>query len=156
MKKPNSNLRRGSGLVVIIILVCVIGGIYWWLWNTKKQSDHDARVFGREIINRLTVQHDLSFFRNNLSPQARLDMPPSVQQGMIEKLTSMGVPAQPIKIEENITFESTFFSPRGIFTADLNYPEGPAQLQLAVSHPVGKWQVDNLTLIWSKPPTNKP
>src|SRR4051812_4679365 len=102
MKKPNLNLQSGSELVVVIVIVAIIGGIYWWLWSTKTQSDHEARAFGREMINRLTVKHDLNYFSSNLSPQARLDMPPSVQKGMMEKLTSMGAPAQPIKIDENI------------------------------------------------------
>jgi hypothetical protein len=65
----------------------------------------------------------------------------------------MGTPAQPIKIDENVTFESQFFSPRGFFVAHLNYPGQPSTMELAISHPVGKWQVDNLTITWKAAPT---
>jgi hypothetical protein len=153
MKRLKNNWRlneAGSGLVIVIVLVAVVGGIAWWLFNTKKESDRGARAFGREMIERLAVKHDQAFFGNNLGPQARMEFPPSTQKYMIDKLTEMGVPAQPIKIEENVTFESKFFSPRGYFTAHLNYPGQGATMELAVSHPVSKWQIDNLTLTWDK------
>ncbi len=150
MKNPNRSnwQRRGEGLVVVIILVAIVGGIAWWLFSTKKQSDREARAFGRDMIERLAVKHDVAFFASNLGPQAKLDYPPSTQQMVQQKLTGMGTPAQPIKIDENITFESQFFSPRGFFTAHLNYPGQPVMMELAISHPVGKWQVDNLTITW--------
>jgi hypothetical protein len=143
--------EAGSGLVILIVLLAVVGGIIWWLFSTKEASDRDARAFGRKMIQSLAVQHDKDFFANNLGPQARMEFPPSNQQYMIGKLTEMGAPTQPIKIEENITFESKFFSPRGFFTAHLNYPGQGATMELAISHPVSKWQVDNLTLTWDRP-----
>lgn len=154
MKQPSKNDwtgRRGEGLVVIIVLLAIIGAGAWWLFSTKKESEKDARAFGRQMIERLTVQHDQAFFANNLGPQARAEYPPSQQQYMVSKLAELGVPAQPIKIDENITFESQFFAPRGYFTAHLNYPSQPATMELAISHPVGKWQIDNLTVTWAKP-----
>lgn len=154
MKQPSNNdrsSRRGEGLVVIIILVAIISTGAWWLFSTKKQSEKEARAFGREMIERMTIQHDQSFFANSLGPQTRMDYPPSQQQYVIAKLTELGVPAQPIKIDENITFESQFFAPKGYFTAHLNYASQPATMELAISHPVGKWQIDNLTITWAKP-----
>ena len=140
--------RRGEGLVIVIILVVILGAGAWWLFSTKNRSDKEARAFGRQMIENLAVKHDLAFFSNNLGPQAKLDYPPSMQQMVIQKLTEMGTPVQPIKIDESVTFESQFFSPRGVFTAHLNYPSGPSLMQLAISHPVGKWQVDDLTITW--------
>jgi hypothetical protein len=148
MKKLNSSNRTsagGEGLVVVIILLAIVGAGVWWLFNTKQTSDREARTFGREMIQRLTVQHDRAFFAD-LGPQAKMEYPQTEQLRIIAKLTELGVPAQPIKIDENVTFESKFFSPRGFFTAHLNYPAQPYTLELAVSHPVGKWQIDNLTL----------
>src|SRR6476646_7587734 len=115
MKKPNQLNwhRRGEGLVIIIIIVAIVGGIYWWLWSTKKQSQREASAFGRQVIEELALKHNVSFMASNLSPQGKLDYPPSTQQMVQQKLTDMGAPAQPIKIDENITFESQFFSPRG-------------------------------------------
>jgi hypothetical protein len=148
-KQSTSNLnRRGEGLVIVIILVVILGAGAWWLFSTKNQSDKEARAFGRQMIENLAVKHDLAFFSNNLGPQAKLDYPPSMQQMVVQKLTEMGTPVQPIKIDESVTFESQFFSPRGVFTAHLNYPSGPSLMQLAISHPVGKWQVDDLTITW--------
>ena len=75
----------------------------------------------------------------------RLDYPPSQQQYVMSQFQQLGVPQQPIKIDETVTFESHFFSPRGHFTAHLFYPTQAATLEIDVSHPVGKWQLDNMT-----------
>ena len=148
----NSELDRrsntsGQGLVILIILLAIIAGGAWWLFNNKQTMDREARAFGREMIQRLTVNHDAAFFANHLSPQAKVDNPPSKQQYIISKLQELGVPAQPIQIDENITWESYFFEPRGYFTAHLNYPAQGATLQLATSHPVSRWQLDNITFV---------
>lgn len=137
--------KSGEGLVVIIIVLALIGAGVWWLFNTKKTAEQGARAFGREAVEKLTVAHDLNFLSSNLGPQAKLMLPPSQQQLMISKFTDMGVPQQPIKIEENVTFESHFFTPRGYFTAHLFYPAQAGTLQIAISHPVGKWQLDDIT-----------
>lgn len=141
---------RGEGLVIVIILLAVIGGGVWWLFSTKAQSDKEARLFGRAMIDSLAVKHDQAFFANNLGPEAKADWPRSAQDNLFAKLRELGTPAQPMKIDEMVTFESQFFAPRGIFTAHLNYPGQPVTLELAVSHPVAKWQVDNLTMTWPR------
>jgi hypothetical protein len=154
MKTPRNNYRtetRGEGLVVVIILVAIIAAGMWWLFSIKKQSDKDARAFGRELIEKLAVNHDQAFFADHLGPQAKMDYPPSQQQYLMNKLKELGTPAQPIAIDEKVTFESHFFAPRGYFTGHLNYPGQPATMEVAVSHPVGKWQIDNLTMTWSQP-----
>jgi hypothetical protein len=147
----NSKLKNdryktsGEGLVVVIILLVLIGGGVWWLFAHKKAMDKEARAFGHEMIQRMTVQHDLAFFTDHLSPQAKLDYPPSDQQLLMSQLTQLGVPAQPIKIEESVTWESHFFEPSAFFTAHLNYPAGPGELQIAINHTVSKWQLLNVT-----------
>jgi hypothetical protein len=154
MKKMNKKTRRniaGQGLVVVIIFLALVGGGAWWLYSHKQAMDKEGRAFGRETIQRLTVNHDLSFFTNNLGPQARLDYPPSQQQYILSKFNELGVPQQPIKIEESMTWESHFFEPKGYFTAHLNYPAQAATLQIAISHPVSKWQIDNLTMAAEQP-----
>jgi hypothetical protein len=154
MKQLNQRYRStvaGQGLVVVIILLALIGGGYWWLNSHKQAMDREGRAFGKEMIQRLAVQHDVNFFASNLGPQAKLDYPPSQQQYILSKFTELGVPAQPIKIEENMTWESHFFEPKGYFTAHLNYPGQGATAQIAISHPVSKWQLDNLTLSWEPP-----
>ena len=142
--RPNSS---GQGLVIIFILLGVIGIGLWYLYSNKATTDREARAFARETVKRLTVDHDLKYFADHLGPQAKLDNPPSQQQYMMQRLQQFGVPAQPIQIDENVTWESYFFEPRGYFTAHLNYPGQGATLQLATSHPVSRWQIDNVTFV---------
>ena len=154
MKNPKTNSRfneSGQGFVILIILLVLIGGGLWYLYSHKQKVDKEARAFGREMIQRLVVNHDFQFFTDHLSPQARLDMPPSQQQFLIQQMTEAGVPAEPIKIDENIMWQSHFFEPQGFFTADLNYPAGQGKIELAIDHPVSRWQVVNVT--YSKPRT---
>jgi hypothetical protein len=141
----------GQGLVVVIVLLAIIAGGAWWLFNNKQTMDREARAFGREMIQRLTVNHDAAFFANHLSPQAKVDNPRSKQEYIMSKLQELGAAAQPIQIDESITWESHFFEPRGFFTAHLIYPAQTATLQIAVSHPVSKWQVDDITMTWNQP-----
>ena len=146
MKNSNSQSREsGQGLVILIIILLIIGGGFWYLFSNKKTMDREARAFGREMIEALTVKHDVNFFVNHLSPQMKLDYPPTQQQFVISQFQQLGLPQQPIKIDETITFESQFFSPRGHFTGHLFYPTQAATLDIDVSHPVGKWQLDNMT-----------
>jgi hypothetical protein len=151
MKLSDRSKTAGQGVVLLIILLAVIGGGLWWLYSHKNAMDAEGRAFGREVIDRIAVKHDPVFFANNLSPQARLDNPPSKQQAYMAKFVEMGVPAQPIKIDENMQWESQFFAPKGFFTAHLNYPSQGATMQIAIDHPVGKWQVNDITLTWDRP-----
>jgi hypothetical protein len=136
----------GEGLVIIIIIVALIGLGAWWLFSTKNTAEKEARVFGNEAIQRLAVQHDLAFLGSRLGPNAKLDLSPQLQRNLIETLTQLGVPAQPIQIDGTVTFESHFFEPKGFFTAHLNYPARPGTLDIAISHPVGRWQFDSVKL----------
>jgi hypothetical protein len=144
MKK--SKLKQsGQGLVLVVIILVIIGGGLWYLYSNKAATDREAREFGRETIKRLTTDHDRQYLETHLGPQAKLDLPPSQRDYMIQRFAQFGVPQQPMQIEEDVTFESYFFEPRAIFIAHLNYPAQPALLQLAISHPVSKWQIDNIT-----------
>ena len=148
MKKTKLSLQTklsGQGLVVVFILLAVIGAGLWYLYSNKTTTDREARAFARDAVNKLVVDHDLKYLSDHLGPQAKLETPPSQQQYMIQRFAQFGVPAQPIQIDENVTWESYFFEPRGYFTAHLNYPAQGATLQIATSHPVSRWQLDNIT-----------
>jgi len=147
MKLSSQTKLSGQGLVIVFILLGVIGAGLWYLYSNKTTTDREARVFAREAVKRLVVDHDLKYLSEHLGPQAKLDNPPSQQQYMIQRFTQFGVPTQPIQIDENVTWESYFFEPRGYFTAHLNYPAQGATLQIATSHPVSRWQLDNITFI---------
>ena len=145
IKLSSRSKSSGQGMVIVIILLAVVGAGLWYLYSNKATTDREAREFAREAIKHITVDHDLKYFSDHLGPQARLDNPPSQQQLIIQRFAQLGAPAQPIQIEENITWESYFFEPKGYFTAHLNYPAQPVMLQLATSHPVSRWQIDNLS-----------
>ena len=148
MKKIKLSSRSklsGEGLIVVVIVLALIGAGLWYLYSNKATTDREAREFARDAIKRITVDHDLKYFSDHLGPQAKMDNPPSQQQFIIQRFTQMGVPTQPIQIEESVTWESYFFEPKGYFTAHLNYPAQPVMLQLATSHPVSRWQIDNLS-----------
>ena len=148
MKKIKLSSRSklsGEGLIVVVIVLALIGAGLWFLYSNKATTDREAREFARDAIKRITVDHDLKYFSDHLGPQAKMDNPPSQQQFIIQRFTQMGVPTQPIQIEESVTWESYFFEPKGYFTAHLNYPAQPVMLQLATSHPVSRWQIDNLS-----------
>jgi hypothetical protein len=148
MKKIKLSSRSklsGEGLIVVVIVLALIGAGLWFLYSNKATTDREAREFARDAIKRITVDHDLKYFSDHLGPQAKMDNPPSQQQFIIQRFTQMGVPTQPIQIEESVTWESYFFEPKGYFTAHLNYPAQPVMLQMATSHPVSRWQIDNLS-----------
>lgn len=141
--------RSGEGLVIVIIIVVLIGAGAWWLFSTKHTAEKEAREFANEAIQRLAVQHDLIFLESRLGPNAKMDLSPPNQRNLIETLTQLGVPAQ-IQVDGQVTFESQFFEPRGFFTAHLNYPARPGVLEIAVSHPVGRWQLDSVRFALSQ------
>jgi hypothetical protein len=150
--KTNYYRSRQSGegaLGIVIILILLIGGGLYWLLSHKQAMDKEGRGFGRDSINRVVMNYDAAFLANALSPQAKIDLPPSDQQQLFATLRQLGQPAQPLQIEENFTWEKVLgielFEPRGFFTVHLNYPGGAATLQLAVDHPVGRWEIINLT-----------
>jgi len=141
----------GQGLVILIILVALVGGGFWYLYNNKRTMDQEARAFAREVVQRLATNHDAAFLAERLGPAARTENPPSQQQMIMMKFTQLGVPAQPVKMDETVTFESHFFMPQGYFVAHMNYPGQAATLEFGVSHPVSRWQIDSFNLKWERP-----
>ena len=137
----------GQIFVVLIILLAVIGAGAWWLFSNKQAMAKEGRDFGKETIQRIAVQHDLTFFSQRLSPEARRQFPPSVQQEFIAKFREFGAPVGAIDVQGDIQFQSHFFEPRGNFHARLNYPARPAEINVSVSHPVGRWQIDDIAFV---------
>jgi hypothetical protein len=137
-----SNRSGEGGLAVVIILVLILGAGAWWLFSTKSTAEKEGRQFVDEAVQHLAVQHDLGFLESRLSPNAKMELTPPLQKNLMATLTQMGVPAQPIAVDGKIQFESQFFQPHGLFTAKLNYPGRPGTLEVEVSHPVGRWQLD--------------
>jgi hypothetical protein len=147
MKELKMNSRsKSSGqiLAIVIIVLALIGGGFWWLFTNKQSMAKEGREFGREAIQRIAVQHDLAFFSSRLSPAARLQFPPSAQQDLISRMQKLGTPAGPLEVQGDILFQSQFFEPSGNFHARINYPARGAEINIAISHPVGRWQIDDV------------
>ena len=151
MKLSSRSKQSGQGLVLVIIVAVIILGIVWYLYSTKSATQRDAIRYGHDIINRLAVNHDRSILDNDLDPQAKIEMPPSQRDYLIQRFAQFGVPEQPIQIDDNVAFDTSFFglisaNPHGIFTAHLHYPGQPVTLQLATSQGATKWLINNITM----------
>ncbi|PYK38569.1 MAG: hypothetical protein DME60_11025 [Verrucomicrobia bacterium] len=150
MKNLKMNSRSNSSgqvLVILIILVALLGAGFWWLTSNKQTMAKEGREFGREAVQRIIVQHDLNFFASRLSPQARMNFPVSAQQEFMNNVAKLGAPAGPIDVQGEIEFQSQFFEPRGSFHARINYPARYADINLTISHPVGRWQIDDIAFV---------
>ena len=146
MKLSSRSKLSGEGLVVVLVFLLIILGIGWYLLSTRSATQREGIRYGHEVIDRLVVKHDRALLDQDLDPQAKLEMPPSQRDYMIQRFTQLGVPAPPIKIDDNVSFDSGFFHAHGVFTATLNYPGQAATLQIATSQGDTKWLINNITL----------
>ena len=157
MKLSSRSKLSGQGLVVILILVAILVGMWWYLHSTKASTEQDAIRYGHEVIDRLVNKHDRSILDNDLAPQAKMEMPPSQRDYLIQRFAQFGAPTTPIQIEDNVTFDQVMgglmsTNPHGIFTAHLNYPAQSVTLQLATSQGATKWLIENITLTMGNQP----
>src|SRR4029077_4316044 len=98
------------------------------------------------------TKHDRALLDQDLTATAKMSMPPSARDYMIQRFTQFGVPQPPIQIEDNVSFDQSSFGgliaakARATFTAHLNYPGQGATLQVAVSQGETKWLIDDVSL----------
>ena len=153
MKKLKLNSRSKSSGQVIVLFIIVLGLIgvgFWWLLSNKQEMTKEGKEFAREAIQRIAVRHDQNFFASHLSPQARMNYPPSAQQEFFLDIAKLGTPVGPVDVQGDMEFQSQFFEPHGNFHARINYPAKFADVNIAISHPVGRWQLDEVTFIPEK------
>ena len=143
--KINSRSKSSGQILVIVIIVLVLIGIgFWWLFSNKQQMAKEGGEFGRKLIQELVVQHNVKFLADHLSPAMRLQYPPSAQQDLMTQLDRLGTPLSSPDVQGDIQFQSHFFEPNGNFHARINYPARGAEINVSISHPVGRWQIDDL------------
>lgn len=150
MKQFKLNPKRNSSgqvVVLLIIVLALLGGAWWWLNSNKQNSAKEGTDFAREAIQKIAVEHDINFFNSRLSPQARMNFPGSAQQEFMNEIAKLGAPVRPPDIQGKIEFTSQFFEPRGSFHSRIYYPARYADMDLTVSHPVGRWQIDEISFI---------
>jgi hypothetical protein len=145
MKLQSKSSGQIIAILVILLGLAAVG--FWWLNSNKQQMSKDGLAFAQEALQRIVVQHDLNFFGSHLSPQARMNFPVSAQQEFMNEIVQMGAPVGAIDLQGKIEFQSQFFEPQGNFHARINYPVKYADFDLAISHPVGRWQIDTIGFV---------
>jgi hypothetical protein len=144
--------RSGSIILFLIIVIAVIAGGAWFLNDLRRSREAEARAFGREIVERLTVQHDLKFLHSIVPVEHRAEFTPGREEGFINSFTTLGTPEPGWQLAGDVVFENHFFAPVGDFKAILRYPSRFATVSLRVSAPRGPWQLDQLALTWERTP----
>jgi hypothetical protein len=150
MKQLKLNSKRkssGQVIVLVIIVLVLVGAAFWWLYSTKQVMAKEGTVFAEEAMQRIAVQHDINFFNSRLSPQARMNFPASAQQEFMNEIVKLGAPVRPVDVQGKIEFNSQFFEPHGSFHTRIYYPARYADMDLTISHPVGRWQIDEIAFI---------
>jgi hypothetical protein len=150
MKQLKLNSKRNSSgqvVVLLIIVLLLLFGAWWWLYSQRQASAKEGTAFAKEAIQKIAVQHDINFFNSRLSPQARMNFPASTQQEFMNEIMKLGAPIRPVDVQGKIEFQSQFFEPHGSFHTRIYYPARYADMDLTISHPVGRWQIDEITFI---------
>lgn len=144
----NSRSKSSGQVIVILIIVLALVGVgFWYLSSNKQEMAREGKQFARDAVQRIVVQRDINFFNSHLSPQARMNFPQSAQQDFFAEIAKLGAPSGAIDVKGDIEFNSQFFEPHGTFQARINYPARYADINLIISHPVGRWQIDDASFL---------
>jgi hypothetical protein len=149
MKQFKLNSKRkssGQVVVLVIIVLALLGGAWWWLNSNKQNSAKEGADFAKKMFQKVAVEHDIKFFEQ-LGPRARMNFPVSAQQEFMGEIARLGAPVRPVDVQGKIEFNSQFFEPHGSFHARIYYPAKYADMDLTISHPVGRWQIDEIAFI---------
>ena len=76
-----------------------------------------------------------------------MNFPASTQQEFMNEIVKLGAPVRPVDVQGKIEFQSQFFEPHGSFHTRIYYPARYADMDLTISHPVGRWQIDEIAFI---------
>jgi hypothetical protein len=146
--KLNPRFKSSGQVVAVLVIVLLLLGVgYWYLYSNKESMAKEGRAFGKETVQRIVVQRDINFFNAHLSPQARMNFPPSTQQEFMNEIVKLGQPVGAVDVQGDITFQSQFFEPSGSFRARINYPASGADFTVTISHPVGRWKIDDIAFM---------
>ena len=63
------------------------------------------------------------------------------------EIVRLGAPVRPVDVQGKIEFNSQFFEPHGTFHARIYYAARYADMDLTISHPVGRWQIDEIAFL---------
>lgn len=157
MKLARNIQRKGEGgLALCIILLAILGGALWFLYSSRAEAQEKAREFAGKIVKSMAVDYDVKFLNLHMTPQAQANYIPSWRDRMVQHLKSFGPLTKPIETKGDVTFNSMFFDPHGIYQSDLTYANMTARLNVGISRGMNAWQVEEIELVWTPPPTPTP
>src|SRR5207247_11150612 len=136
MKIKSQSKSSGQILVIVIILLVLLGIAYWWLDSNKRQMAREGDQFGRQVIQELIMQHNVTFFADHLSPAMRLQYPPSAQQDLMTQLAKLGAPLSPPKVDGDVVYHPQCFDPNGNLHCHSAYSTWGTDINCAVSDPI--------------------
>lgn len=140
---------RGEGLLLVVVIVAILGGIAWYLYSSRRNSEKEGWAYAREIAEHIVLQRDAHYIDLNIAPEVQAQMPPSFRERILTKLGELGAPDKRMNLSGKVTFSSYFFEPHGSFRAEVGFPNGRAYLDMAISPSHGPWQIDGLNLTWN-------
>jgi|ERR1043166_2496317 hypothetical protein len=149
-------IKGEGGIALLVIVLLLLGGIVWWLYSSRQDAEKNARIFAKEVVQRVAVNYDEKYLHVKLSPEAQVQYLKSWRDRLMDRMRELGVPAQPIDVQGDVTFTSYFFDPHGMFQSKLKYPNTSATLEVGVSRGMTVWQVDTINVIWEPPPVPTP
>ena len=149
--KARSRVEGGSVLFAVVVLL-VVGGILYFLYNMRRSSETEGRQFAREVIERCVFQHDLKFLNSVVAADRRLAVPPGMDQQFIDTLAKLGTPDRNYVVTGDIQFDSYFFAPHGTFKSILTFPDRHGTFYVSVARPSGIWLVTDYGITWERPP----
>ncbi len=162
-EKPSTGtlaLRRasenGQVIVILLILLAMAGSALWYAKTSRVAKEKEAWAFANDVAHRVILHGDTRILDLTLSPQAKVAYPPSWRERMFEFIRAQGQPHSDIRLTGEVQFAYRFQDPQGHFRAELDYENGPAYLDLRISHPGVLWQIDHMNWIWQRPPEPAP
>ena len=152
----NSNRKGEGGLALWIIVAALLGGALWFLYSSRSEADKKMREFAGQVVQTMAVNYDVRFLNNHMTPAAQANYIPSWRDRMVGFLKGFGPMSKPIETKGDVHFNSLFFDPVGTFESVLTYPTMTAKMNLTVIRGMNNWQVDQIELTWTPPPTPTP
>src|SRR5687767_3944359 len=133
MKLTRNIQRKGEGgLPLLIILLALLGGGVWFLYSSRAEAQKKARQFAEQIVQSMAVNYDVKFLNGHMTPQAQVNYIPSWRDRMVQHLKSFGPLTKPIETKGDLTFNSVFFDPHGMYQSELTYANMTAKLNLGI------------------------
>lgn len=152
----NSHRKGEGGLAIWIILLALLAGALWFLYSSRAEAERKMREFAGKVVQTMAVNYDLRFLNNHMTTQAQASYIPSFRDRMVGFLKGFGPMSKPIETKGTVQFNNLFFDPTGTFKSTLTYPTMTATMNLTVIRAMNDWQVDQLELVWTPPPTPTP